>query len=307
MNKTIIVTGANAGLGKEAAKQLALKNETEKIYLACRNESKAKLAKAELEEATGRSIFEIMLVDVSNPESVTSAVTGLDEPVDALIMNAGGMGGRNSGELTEQGVSRLFAANVLGHVVMLEALLKSDKLRNVAMYAGSEGARGVKKMGMKRPNLKSYSVEEFTTIFDASFFEENFDPMELYSHVKYAATLWMSALARKYPQIKFITMSPGATSGTNVMDDLPFFKKIMFKYVGFPVLMPLLGMVHSIEKGAARYVQAISDDSLVSGKFYASSENRLTGPVMDQADIFPDLANETYQDNAYAAVLSVAS
>ena len=307
MNKTIIITGANAGLGKEAARQLALKQETEKIYLACRNESKARAAQAELEEVTGRSIFQIMIVDVSDPQSVTSAVTGLGEPVDALIMNAGGMGGRNSGDLTEEGVSHLFAVNVLGHVVMLEALLTSDKLKNVAMYAGSEGARGVKKMGMKRPDLKSYSVEEFAAIFDGSFFEDGYDPMELYAYVKYTAALWMSALSRKYPQIKFITMSPGATSGTNVMDDLPLFKKIMFKYVGFPVLMPLLGMVHSIEKGAARYVQAISDDSLVSGKFYASSENRLTGPVMDQTDIFPDLANETYQDNAYQAVLSVVS
>jgi NAD(P)-dependent dehydrogenase (short-subunit alcohol dehydrogenase family) len=41
MNKTILITGANAGIGKNVAKHLALLNDTEKIYLACRNESKA--------------------------------------------------------------------------------------------------------------------------------------------------------------------------------------------------------------------------------------------------------------------------
>ena len=38
MNKSILITGANAGLGKEAARQLALIGTTEKVYLGCRNE-----------------------------------------------------------------------------------------------------------------------------------------------------------------------------------------------------------------------------------------------------------------------------
>ena len=43
MNKTILITGANGGLGKDAARQLALLDGTEKIYLACRNEAKARV------------------------------------------------------------------------------------------------------------------------------------------------------------------------------------------------------------------------------------------------------------------------
>jgi len=307
MNETILITGANAGLGKDTARQLGINPETKKIYLACRNEERAQEAQAELEQVTGRSIFEIIIVDVSNVDSVRAAVSRLEEPIDALIMNAGGMGGKNPGELTDDGVSSLFAANVLGHVIMVDEMLRSGKLKKVAMYASSEGARGVKKMGMKRPALKSYSVDEFTSIFNGSFFGEKLDGMELYAYVKYAATLWMSAMARKHPDIRFISMSPGATSGTAVMNDLPPVQRVMYKYIGFPILMPLLGMVHTVDKGAQRYIRAISDDSLISGKFYASSEHKLTGPVMDQSGIFPDLINETYQDNAYHAIQNIIS
>jgi len=49
MNKSVLITGSNIGIGKEAARQLALLRETEKNYLVCRNEAKANEAKASLE------------------------------------------------------------------------------------------------------------------------------------------------------------------------------------------------------------------------------------------------------------------
>ncbi|NRA89260.1 MAG: SDR family NAD(P)-dependent oxidoreductase, partial [Rhizobiales bacterium] len=74
MNKTIMITGANGGIGKETARQIALLKETEKVYLACRNEAKAITLKQSLEETTKRSIFEIVIMDVSDQQSVINAV-----------------------------------------------------------------------------------------------------------------------------------------------------------------------------------------------------------------------------------------
>ena len=302
MNKSILITGANSGLGKESARQLAMINETEKIYLACRNLTKAQEAKQSLEKSTGRSIFEIVIMDVSDPDSVRSSVAGLNEPVDAVIMNAGGMGGKSPMEKTSSGVTSLFANNVLGHVVLVNELLKAKKLNNVALYAGSEGARGVEEMGMERPDLLSSSVDEFAEVIDGSFFDGETDPMQAYGYVKYTAALWMSAEARKNPNIRFITMSPGFTSGTAVMNDLPRAKRLMFKYIMIPIVAPLKGMVHKLEKGAKRFVDGINNESLTSGVFYASKAKSLVGPVIDQGSIFPDLNNASYQDNANAAI-----
>jgi len=301
MIKSILITGANGGLGKECARQLALKDETEKIYLACRNEAKAKAAKLSLEESTGKLIFEIVLMDVSDINSVRSAIEGLSGPIDALVMNAGGMGGKNFLDKTVDGVIQIFAVNVLGHVVLVEELLKSKKLNNVAIYAGSEAARGIRKMGMKKPNLKTSSVKEFESICDGSFFEDKADPMVVYGPVKYTAALWMSSLARKHPEIRIVTISPGGTSGTEVMNDLPPLMKFMFKQIGLR-LMPLFGLMHKLEVGAKRFVDVLYDKSFKSGTFYGSKKPVLTGPLVDQGTIFSDLNNEKIQDNADEAI-----
>ena len=300
MNKTILITGANAGIGKEVARQLALKSETEKIYLACRNEDKALDAKKYLEEVTGKNIFEIILLDVANVDSVKSAVNKI-ESINALVMNAGGMGGKDPGGITSEGVTNIFAANVLGHAILLEGLLNANKLKNAALFVGTEAARGIPKMGFKRPALNSYSPEEFLSLTNGSYWGDKFEPMQAYGHVKYMATLWMSALARRYKDIRFVTMSPGGTGGTNVMEDLPPVSKFLFKYVGTK-LMPLMGMMHRLEVGSKRIVDGITDNSYESGVFYASKEKVLTGPVVDQSILFGDLTNETHQESAYEAM-----
>ena len=295
--KSVLITGANGGLGKECARQLALLDGTEKIYLGCRNEERAKAAKLSLEESTGKSIFEIVLIDVTNLDSVRSAVKSLSAPVEALVMNAGGPGGKNFADKTADGVTQLFAVNVLGHVVLLDELLQAKKLTKVALYAGSEAARGVTKMGMKQPALKTSSVDEFASIADGTFFGGNMKALVAYGPVKYTAAMWMSSLARKNPDIRFVTMSPGGTSGTSAMNDLPAFMKFMFSR-----LMPMFGLMHELEVGAKRHVDGLNDESYKSGVFYASKKPVLTGPLVDQGTIFADLNNETYQDNANEAI-----
>jgi NAD(P)-dependent dehydrogenase (short-subunit alcohol dehydrogenase family) len=63
--KSVLITGANTGLGKDVARQLAGLDEFGTIYLACRNESKAQTAKADLRQATGKTVFEIVLMDTA--------------------------------------------------------------------------------------------------------------------------------------------------------------------------------------------------------------------------------------------------
>jgi len=296
---SVLITGANSGLGKEAARQLA-ESGTKKIYLGCRNRIKAKSAKEELEKLTGKFVFEILLIDVSNLDSVREAVTNLPEPVEALILNAGGMGGKIPGKLTKDGVTFMFATNVLGHTLLLKELAKVDKLTKFVLYAGSEAARGVPLMKMNRPQLKDSSVNEFIKIIDGSFFGDKFEPMSTYGYVKYIGALWMASAARQYPELKFITMSPGASTGS-AMSDAPLFFKIIMKYLALP-LMKMFGKYHALETGAKRYVRGLNDSSLDNGRFYASEYPKMTGDIVDQSTIFEDIADHRIQDNANEAI-----
>jgi NAD(P)-dependent dehydrogenase (short-subunit alcohol dehydrogenase family) len=302
MNESILITGANIGLGKETARQLALKQETKKVILFCRNPGKAEAAKKDLEEQTGKKFFEIIIGDVADANSVRRAAEKIKEPIDAIILNAGGMVGKTAGKMTPSGMNELAATNILGHVILVEELIKRDKLRKTVLSVSAEAVPGVKLLGMKPVSMKTSSVDEFAAVLDGSYFGDKFDAVQAYGYVKYAATMWTLSMARKYPDIKFIVMSPGNTGGTNAPDNLPPAMKFMLTYFMMPIVMPLIGMVHKLEVGAKRFVDGISDERYKTGVFYASKEGKLTGEVVDQSTFFADLKNSAFQDNADKAI-----
>ncbi len=297
--KTVLITGANVGLGKEIARQLATLPATARVYLACRNQDRAATAKVELEAETGRRIFDIVLMDVSDPRSVRAGLADIDGSVDALVMNAGGMGGKTPMALTADGATYMFAQNVLGHVVLLETLLAGDRLGEVAVFAGSEAARGIPKMGFKRPSFASNSADELATVIDGSYFAGGKPDVNLaYGQAKLIGILWMAYLARQHPDRRFISVSPGNTTGTNAPNDLALPLRMAAKYI-----MPRVpGLSHKLDAGAKRLVGGVTDPTLSSGVFYASAANKMSGPAVDQTDNFPDLASPSLQDHANEAI-----
>jgi hypothetical protein len=118
-----------------------------------------------------------------------------------------------------------------------------------------------------------------------------------------AATMWMLSMARKYPNLKFVVVSPGNTKGTQAPNNLPPAMKFMMMYFMMPVVFPLMGgMVHKLEVGAKRFVDGISDERYNSGVFYASKEGKLSGDLVDQSTFYTDLKNILFQDNADRAI-----
>ena len=295
--KTVLITGANAGLGKEVARQLALRPDTAQIYLACRNKDRAIAAKAELEVATGRPIFDVVIMDVADLGSARAGLAAIDGSIDALVMNAGVIGPQSM-ELTADGVTTVFATNVLGHVVLLEGLLAEGRLGEVAVFAGSEAVRGVPKLRMKGPSFVSTSATELATVIDGSYFAGRKPDFKLaFGQAKYIGALWMGYLARQHPDHRFVTVSPGNTTGTQAASDLPLPMRLAAKYV-----LPTLGLAHKLDVGAKRLVDGVTDPTLSSGAFYASAANTLKGPMVNQADFLPNLANPSFQDNANEAI-----
>lgn len=294
----MLITGANVGIGKEVARQLAMHPETARIYLACRNKVRASAAKLDLEAATGRQSFDVIVMDVADLESVRAGIAVIDGSLDALVMNAGIIGDKKLLEPTAAGATRLFATNVLGHVVLLEGLLAEHRLSEVAVFVASEAARGIPKLGFKRPTFVATSADELTSVIDGSFFaNRKYDRNLAFGQAKYIGALWMAHVARQYPHLRFITVSPGNTTGTEAASGAAPPLRFVAKHV-----MPHLGISHDLEVGSKRIVDAVVDPTFSTGVFYASTAKKLTGPVVDQSEIFPDLANRSFQDNANEAI-----
>ena len=142
---TVVITGANTGLGLSSARALAAKGA--RVVLACRDEVKAADAlEAVKQEAVGAAP-ELIVVDLANLDSVRSvaATANADfDCVDVLMNNAGVMA--TPLRRTAEGFEMQIGTNHLGHFaltgLLLPALLASARAtgRHRVLVRASDGS-----------------------------------------------------------------------------------------------------------------------------------------------------------------------
>lgn len=134
-NKTVIITGANSGIGKAAAIKFAA--EGFHVIMACRNIEKSLAARDVIISQTGNQNVELMQVDVSSIQSIKKFCKDFSQKyqkLDVLIHNAGYFEhGRKDYPLSDEGIELSFAANAFGPFLMTlllkDSLAKSDDAR----------------------------------------------------------------------------------------------------------------------------------------------------------------------------------
>ena len=107
-------------------------------------------------------------MDVADLGSVRAGLAAVNGSVDALVMNAGVIGPQSM-DLTADGVTTVFATNVLGHVVLLEGLLAEDRLGEVAVIAGAKQSGGPE-VADEGAIVRGTSADELATVIDGSYF-----------------------------------------------------------------------------------------------------------------------------------------
>jgi NAD(P)-dependent dehydrogenase (short-subunit alcohol dehydrogenase family) len=124
--KTVVITGANQGIGKATAVGLARLGA--RLVLICRNPDKARAAVADIKAEAGSSEVELLLADLSSQAEVRRVAGEVDQAcsrIDVLINNAGVLVPTRL--LTVDGIETTFATNHLGYFLLTELLL--PKLR----------------------------------------------------------------------------------------------------------------------------------------------------------------------------------
>ncbi|MEZ4367465.1 MAG: SDR family oxidoreductase [Kofleriaceae bacterium] len=162
--RTYVVTGANTGVGRVTAHELARLGA--QVVLACRSEAKTTPVIDEIRATTGNAAVEFVPLDLASLVSVRACAEALlarDLPIHGLINNAGLAGARG---LTADGFELAFGTNHLGPYLLTRLLL--DRLRasaparvvNVASVAHRK-ARGIDWDAVRRPTRSRTGLPEY--------------------------------------------------------------------------------------------------------------------------------------------------
>ena len=178
--KICLITGANSGIGKVTALELAKMGA--KVVMVCRNQSKGEAAMSEIKAKSGNKSVKLMLADLSSQRSIHRLVENFKSKyrqLHVLINNAGGIIGKRL--LTEDGIEMTFAVNHLAYFLLSNLLL--DELKS------STPARIV--------NVASVGHRVVSLDFDNLQGELNYSPMRMYLQSKLANILFTYELARR--------------------------------------------------------------------------------------------------------------
>lgn len=186
MDKKIIITGANSGIGKAAAIQLAQLGAT--VILACRSAERAVQAQQEICRLSGNPRVEWMQLDLSVQSSIRSFTAEFRqryENLDVLIHNAANFDlSMKEPLLTNDGVETIFATNHIGVFLLTKLLL--DKLKASApsriITVASKGLTVYPFLGLEFDNLNG---------------ERKYDPQKAYYRSKLAQVMFTYDLAER--------------------------------------------------------------------------------------------------------------
>ncbi|MBT6401428.1 SDR family oxidoreductase [candidate division WWE3 bacterium] len=142
--KTILITGATAGIGKATSFKLAELGHH--LILLSRNKNKLKDTREEIQAKIPNAQVEIIECDLSSQKSIRKSAEIIKQHfpvIDVLINNAGI--NTDQHELTEDGIEKTFAVNHLAYFLLTGLLLDNIKISKQAriINVSSNGHRGV--------------------------------------------------------------------------------------------------------------------------------------------------------------------
>lgn len=245
--RTIIVTGANTGIGFEAAKVLAAKGA--RVLLACRSRDKAEAAMARIgQEAPGADLAFLPLDQADLASVRQAAELAAREPrIDVLLNNAGVMFPPLM--RTAQGFELQFGVNHLATFALTGLLLPK--------LAETPGSRVVvtASLAHQRGNLD----------WDDLNAEKGYNRGQRYSDSKLANLLFVAELDRRLraagSPVTAIACHPGVAKTELGRHTGPF--KVLFAPVGW--------VLNTAAMGAWPALQAATDPQAKPGGYYGST------------------------------------
>jgi NAD(P)-dependent dehydrogenase (short-subunit alcohol dehydrogenase family) len=245
--RTVLVTGANSGLGLVTARELARAGAT--VVLTARDRSKCDAAVAEIRQSVPDALLDPRLLDLASLETVRQLASGVaadHERIDVLVNNAGVMMPPQS--QTADGFELQFGTNHLGHFALTGLLLER---------IGGEDPRVV--------TVTSLEHRPGRIDFDDLDLHRGYDPRPAYQRSKLANAAFGIELDRRLraagSPVKSVLAHPGY-SATNLQSTGPTGLMKQILRVGNALL------AQDAEDGSRPQLYAATAPGVESGEFY---------------------------------------
>ncbi len=256
--KTIFITGANTGLGFEAAKVLA--GMGARVLIGCRSRDKAQQARSKIMAQHPAADVAVVELDLGSLDSVkkAAAVVAKEPRLDVLINNAGIM--IPPYELTREGFESQFGVNHLGPFALTALLL--DKLRS------TPDSRVVSTSSIAHKQGKIY--------FDDINAEQRYNAVVRYAQSKLANLYFTYELQRRLAAAGDNTISVAAHPGIATTELSRYLPRALVLLT--PLFQPLF---NTAAQGAWPTLCAATMPGVRGGDYYGPSKRRETaGPAV---------------------------
>lgn len=255
LQKICIITGANSGIGKAAAVQIAKLGHH--IILACRNKDRGEIALNDIKQESNSAAIELMIVDMSLQSSIRNFAKSFlinHKSLDVLIHNAANFDiSQKRAVFTNEDIETVWATNHVGPVLLtdlLEASLKNSPQARVITVA----SKGL----MAKPFLQ-------IDLADPEFRRRKFNATNAYYQSKRAQIMYTYWLAEKYAGTNITVNSirvPAVRVDMDKYPNAPDFLKKMYAMKSKASLSP--------EQMAETYTYLATSDEVcnISGKYF---------------------------------------
>lgn len=261
VGKVVMVTGANAGIGKETALSLARMGAT--VVLVCRSRSKGEAAQADIQTASNNPHVDLILADFASLAAVRRAAETFlarYDRLDVLVNNAGLYLGKRL--LSADGYEMTFAVNHLAPFLLtnllLDTLKASAPARIINVSSGAHAAGRIR--------------------FDDLQSARGYQGFRAYADSKLANILFSNELARRLAGtgVTANSLHPGAVASNFAQDTGGFFGQL------FKLARPFM---RTPEQGAQTsiYLASAPEIADVSGVYFVDSRPARTAPQANDA------------------------